>query len=239
VCVHSPPPSPTEAFCDASRFNHTTDLLECFAISIDAPVRRAAPVRFVSIWQPSAEHVGRHFAARYTENTHMSDLLTRRVLVTQRDIVHAPPSVMWAIMMDEMRNPAKYIPRVTDVTIIRDGTTFVERKMTLDGEELHEIVSLDPNVLSLVHRVHASHPAFSGFVSCTVLPDPASTEEFGAVGHAEDRTCYVDFTMTLTAKASLPQDAFKAAREKFRDSLLQSSEMTKQCAERLGTPSRG
>jgi hypothetical protein len=170
----------------------------------------------------------------------MADL-SRRVLVSHREVVRAPATMVWSLLLEKIRSPEKYVPGVTDVSVLREwGTHFVERKMKAGPSTMHEIISADPNVMSVVFRTHASHPVLSGFVSNTVLPDPTTEEELaGRVDGKEPDTCLLDFTMNLTAKSSMPQEAFEAMREKMGDAIVKAVQTTKKHAEVLNKTDEG
>jgi hypothetical protein len=170
----------------------------------------------------------------------MADL-SRNIIVTKRDIIQASPSAMWGLILDQMRNPAKYIPDVSDVTIVKEEQYFVERKFTLGGElPMHDIISADPNIMSMVQRAHASHPLLSGFVCATVLPDPTAQDEFvGQERSSEARTCFFDLTMTFTAKPAMTQEDFKICRDKMRHALVDSYEVARRHVEDLSKTEAG
>jgi hypothetical protein len=162
--------------------------------------------------------------------------LSRHVFATHREVVMAPPTLVWTLLLDQIHSPENYLPGVTYSSVFNEfGTHFVDRKVKLgDKIEWREIVSADPNAMTVLYRAHAEDPAFSGFVSTTILPDPHSQDDFaGQVNGREPETCFLDHTMSLTAKPGMPQEAFAAARKVLPATLLKSFEATKHQAERL------
>jgi hypothetical protein len=163
---------------------------------------------------------------------------SRNIFLTHREIIRAPPSAMWAVLVEEMRDPARFATGISDVSIISDKTNFVERKFDVAGAgNVHTFVSADPTILTVIRREHASHAAFAGFGSTTVLPDPNSQDEL--CGKAADElnepaTCVLDMTMSLTAKPGFPHEALKEARSTMRETVLSSFEAMKKQAEGVG-----
>jgi hypothetical protein len=159
----------------------------------------------------------------------------RQIFINRRERVLAPPTVAWSLLLDEIRNPNHYIPGVTDVSFPHEGGThFVERKMKIGVIECHEIISADPNVMSVVHRSHASHPVFTGFVSTTVLPDPESDEELvGHVGGKEPDSCVLDFTIVMSAKPAMPMKQVEEARSLMSDAVGKTLQYTRRHAEEI------
>jgi hypothetical protein len=140
---------------------------------------------------------------------------------------------MWAVLLEAMRDPAKYLPDVSDVSISNETKYFNERKSTVRGlGALHTLNSADPAIMSIVRRLHASHPTFTGFTTTTVLPDPTSAQEWvGQSGLEEPTTCVLDLTLSYTAKPGVPAEDVHAARTTIQEVMSHQAEAFKRHAE--------
>jgi hypothetical protein len=166
----------------------------------------------------------------------MSDL--RQLTYTHRDVVRAPPSVTWAILMDSIRNPTKYIPGMSDVTLLNERERYIERKAKMGGVmACHDLISWDPNLMTIVHRDHAAHPESCGYVLTAVLPDPTQKYAYEFAGQdeatTEGDTCFLDFTLVMTAKAGMTKESFEECSEALPQMLLASHTNVRQQAESI------
>jgi hypothetical protein len=164
----------------------------------------------------------------------MSDL-SRQITFTYRDLVQAPPSVVWSFLMEAIRNPAICVPAARDVAIFNEGDRYLERTWKLgDVMQRHDVTSWDPNVMTIMHRDHASLRGSSGFFLITLLPDPAQQNEFaGGQDKAtnEGDTCFLDFTLAMTAKPAMPAEAVEGCRQHMPEMIVESHHIVKQQAE--------
>jgi hypothetical protein len=154
----------------------------------------------------------------------MNDL-SRRILVSHRDVIRASPKLVWSMVLEKIRTPEKYVPGVSKVTILREGGPhFIERKATVGSTTMHQIISADDHVMSVIYRTHSSHPTFTGYVSNTVLPDPASEKDFawGEGDGPEATTCVLDVTMNLSAKPTVSDESVAEARANVGDAVAEA-----------------
>jgi hypothetical protein len=156
-----------------------------------------------------------------------------RIIVSVRETIHAPPTTVWQLMLEAMRDPAKYVPLLSDVSISNQTKYFNERKSTIRGlGVIHTLNSADPAMMSVVRRLHASHPTFSGSNITIVLPDPTSAQEWdGQSGLEEPTTCVLDFTLSYTAKPGVPLEEVQAARKTIQEVVSHQTEAFKRNAE--------
>ena len=118
------------------------------------------------------------------------------ILVSHREVVQCPPRIVWGLLLEKIRNPAKFVPGVTNVEVVKElGEWSIERKMTAPtGNVIHEFIGADPTTQTVIFRNHESDPMFYGFVTNTVLP----------IQNSED-TCILDFTFNWTAKEGVDE----------------------------------
>ena len=152
-------------------------------------------------------------------------------MTSHREVVKAPASVVWRLLLDKIRRPDKYVPGVEKVEVVAElGPDSIERKMwTGDGKMIHEIIGADATTRTVIFRSHATHPVFSGFVTNTVLPAEGSAEPVGA--DVEPAECILDYSLNWSPKAGAPEQAVSAAREAMPKSIRGAVIGTKKLAE--------
>lgn len=108
-------------------------------------------------------------------------------LINHREKINVNPEKLWAMMLEKMRHPDKYVPGIVRVEILNDYDEFnIERSMeTIHGKVIHELISADKFTKTVIFK--SFHDTmYSGFVSNTIFE-----EEDGV---------YLDYTLNWTLK---------------------------------------
>ncbi|MBL0211586.1 MAG: DUF1857 family protein [Holophagaceae bacterium] len=78
--------------------------------------------------------------------------------------VRAPLETVWALLLDKIEHPQRYIESVMDYSILERGDGWVLREMELPGEfRLRERILVDEAARSLTFTL-VEHPSFEGSV---------------------------------------------------------------------------
>jgi len=81
-----------------------------------------------------------------------------------RVTVKAPLETVWALLLDKMEHPQRYIESVMDYSILERGDGWMLREMELPGEfRLRERISVDEATRTLTFTL-VEHPSFAGTV---------------------------------------------------------------------------
>lgn len=81
-----------------------------------------------------------------------------------RVTVKAPLETVWALLLDKMEHPQRYIESVMDYSILERGDGWMLREMELPGEfRLRERISVDEVTRALTFTL-VEHPCFEGTV---------------------------------------------------------------------------
>lgn len=109
-----------------------------------------------------------------------------------RVAVRAPVETLWALLVEKIRAPQRFVPGVESVEIVRDlGPLAVERRMLAGGAVIHEQIVGDEATLSVFFKL-IDDPRHSGFVLNVIYP--------GEVPELE-------FVMHWAPRAGTPEDA--------------------------------
>ncbi|CAE7767516.1 unnamed protein product [Symbiodinium sp. CCMP2592] len=158
---------------------------------------------------------------------------TRTILCSHREVVFAPPSLAWKMLIEKIRRPDKYVPGVTSVEVVKElGGNSIERKMTAGGKVIHEIIGADATAMTVIFRMHQSHPILSGFVTNTVLPHEGELGGGATEGEKEPESCVIDYTMCWEAKPGAPEDAVKQMQEMLPKSCVNAVTHAKELMEK-------
>ncbi|CAE7380575.1 unnamed protein product [Symbiodinium natans] len=157
----------------------------------------------------------------------------RTILCSHRELIAAPPSLAWKMLLEKIRRPDKYVPGVTSVEVVKElGGHSIERKMTAGGKVIHEIIGANETAMTVVFRMHQSHPILSGFVTNTVLPHEAEVGGGALEGDQEPSTCLLDYTMCFEAKPDAPEEAVKQMQEMLPKSCVNAVVHAKELMEK-------
>lgn len=115
-----------------------------------------------------------------------------------RATVKAPLETVWALLLDKMEHPQRYIESIMDYSILERGDGWMLRELELPGEfQLRERITVDEATRTLTFTL-VEHPCFEGTVRNHVKaldgPEEAVALEFdmdwrerpGAPAPAED-----------------------------------------------------
>lgn len=81
-----------------------------------------------------------------------------------RVTVKAPLATVWALLLDKMEHPQRYIESVMDYSILERGEGWLLREMELPGEfRLRERITQDEASRTVVYTL-VEHPCFEGTV---------------------------------------------------------------------------
>jgi hypothetical protein len=84
---------------------------------------------------------------------------------SHRTVVKAPLGTVWALLLDKMEHPQRYIESVMDYSILERGEGWVLREMELPGEfRLRERITVAEAARTLTFTL-VEHPSFEGTVS--------------------------------------------------------------------------
>lgn len=88
------------------------------------------------------------------------------------EVVDATPEAVWALLMDKMENPSKYVPGVQECRILRkDGPYSMLRRMKTGDFEVEEEIVADAEHRS-VDFVLVDHPFYTGKVTNVITVGP-------------------------------------------------------------------
>jgi len=83
---------------------------------------------------------------------------------THNVIVKAPLETVWALLLDKMEHPQRYIESVMDYSILERGDGWILRELELPGEfRLRERITQDEASRTLTFTLE-EHPCFEGTV---------------------------------------------------------------------------
>ncbi|CAE7800861.1 unnamed protein product, partial [Symbiodinium sp. CCMP2456] len=112
------------------------------------------------------------------------------------------------------------------------GGHSIERKMTAGGKVIHEIIGADATAMTVIFRMHQSHPILSGFVTNTVLPHEGEVGGGATEGDKEPESCVIDYTMCWEAKPGAPEDAVKQMQDMLPKSCVNAVTHAKELMEK-------
>ena len=125
----------------------------------------------------------------------------QRWFVEHTQLVAAPLAAVWAVLVDKVSRPERFVPNVERVEIVHDGgleAGGVERKMWPTGAPvpIHEIIrgERSGNNRGVVDFVSLGHPLIHGYVLNTVEA-------------VDGASCRLTFTMRWTRRGDAPPDA--------------------------------
>mmetsp|Transcript_3247 Transcript_3247/g.7211 ORF Transcript_3247/g.7211 Transcript_3247/m.7211 type:complete len:174 (-) Transcript_3247:137-658(-) len=157
----------------------------------------------------------------------------RSILCSHRETVAAPPSLAWKMLLEKIRRPDLYVPGVKSVEVVKEfSANSIERKMMAGDKLIHEIIGADEATLTVVFRMHQSHPILSGFVTNTVLPLEAEVGGGLPEGEKEATACVLDYTMCWEAKPGAPEAAVKEMQEMLPNSCVNAVVHAKEMMEK-------
>jgi len=82
----------------------------------------------------------------------------------QHVTVYAPLETVWALLLDKMEHPQRYIESIMDYSILERGEGWMLREMELPGEfHLRERITEDEATRTLTFTL-VEHPGFEGTV---------------------------------------------------------------------------
>lgn len=112
--------------------------------------------------------------------------------------VDAQVDTVWALLVDKIRRPDKFVPGVVKVEVLKEYSPLaIERRMELaTGQIIQETISADEFTKTVIFK-HRGDPKFSGIVTNTVYQE-------------EDGTVFLEFVMTWTAKKTVEEGGEKA-----------------------------
>ena len=86
--------------------------------------------------------------------------------------VEASPETVWAVLLDKMDHPQRYIEDALDAEVLERGPEGVVRRMTLPGGvELRERIVADPSTRCVTFTL-MDHPVYEGTVTNRLEPTP-------------------------------------------------------------------
>lgn len=110
-----------------------------------------------------------------------------------RGTVAAPLETVWAVLLDKMERPQRYLEGVLDYRILEEAEDHVIRELALVGERwLRERVEVDPDGRRITFRLE-DHPTYEGHVSNQVAARPDGGVE-------------MTFEMDWRPRPGLPED---------------------------------
>ncbi|WP_299670293.1 AtaL-like protein [uncultured Polaribacter sp.] len=139
----------------------------------------------------------------------------KNTIVSHQVIVKATQEEIWALLLDKIRHPEKYIAEVLEVEIISDKDNVVHRKMRLqqgDKEKNMEELIIWNEVTGTVIFKMINDPFINGYVVNQILG-------------IED-AMYLDFTMNCSTTNGTP-----LPKEQMQKTITNACEHTKQILE--------
>jgi len=95
-----------------------------------------------------------------------------------RVAVNAPVDRLWALMVEKIRAPQRFVPGVEAVEIVRDlGPLSIERRMQVGGTLVHELITGDPATLSMMFKLIGDQ-RHRGFVLNIIYPGDVPELEY-------------------------------------------------------------
>lgn len=89
--------------------------------------------------------------------------------------VNAPIAELWALLLDKIEHPDKYVPGVSQVKILEKTETAVLREMTAGDLTLKEWITWDEKNLEVCFTL-VEHPRFSGDVINKIIVSDRAAE---------------------------------------------------------------
>ncbi|CAE7333728.1 unnamed protein product [Symbiodinium sp. KB8] len=86
--------------------------------------------------------------------------------------------------------------------------------------------------MTVIFRMHQSHPILSGFVTNTVLPHEGEVGGGATEGDKEPESCVIDYTMCWEAKPGAPEDAVKQMQDMLPKSCVNAVTHAKELMEK-------
>jgi hypothetical protein len=135
--------------------------------------------------------------------------------VTFRSEIHAPATLVWAMMKEKIEHPEKYVPGVEKAEIVRrPSDRVVERVMQIgQGERamvVRELISFDDSTMTVFFKL-LDDPKHVGFVTNTVFDENGRVE--------------LDYTMNWVPKSEAPAAAGPDWQAMLRGAVLHAKEL--------------
>lgn len=97
-----------------------------------------------------------------------------------RSAIDAPAERLWAMMVEKVRHPDRYVPGVISVEVVQEFSELaIERRMVVrDGEGekvVHEIITADPATMTVIFKLK-DDPAYSGYVINMIFDEDGTVE---------------------------------------------------------------
>lgn len=98
--------------------------------------------------------------------------------VAHRVPVQAPVDRLWALMVEKIRAPQRFVPGVETVEVVREfGPLSIERRMQAGGTLVHELITADPTTLSVMFKL-VGDQRYRGFVLNLIYPGDVPELEY-------------------------------------------------------------
>ena len=88
---------------------------------------------------------------------------------TYHVLVHAQPTTVWDVLLDEVENPQNYLHGVESVRITERSPEGVVREMQWDGRAVKERIVAEGTEQRIVHEL-LDHPLYAGRILTRLAP---------------------------------------------------------------------
>jgi len=83
-------------------------------------------------------------------------------------LVHAEHDTLWNLLLERLKDPARFIPGVTETRVIEKHDNVTIRELRLHGDLVRERVTIRPHDSEIRHEL-LEHPQFTGSIVTKVV----------------------------------------------------------------------